>query len=575
MLIGNVVDKIGARHKSISGKDKRKDTVINLAKSVSKYLILIFVVLGIFKLYGVDTTSIIASIGVFAAVIGLAFQDILKDLLAGISIIFDNKFAVGDTVEINGFSGTVIQLGLRTTKIKSFTGEIKSIGNSSFNEVINYSLSDAILYIKLNVAYDTNLEKLGYHTGAGGICNLFKLKKELEKIFNKEISKGEISIKMTIIGNNIYEDLTDEKVAEYYNDFYWSDYLATGDAIEKDNEYIKEKYKEIYEKESQFTENEITEIKNGTGIYSKENNKNSAAMQKAYIDCMVIEIGYKNKIFTITSTGEIILETTGEIITNSEIMSIRDAYKVFKFKGDRIIQYIGQEKTVRVPKSIGTVEENYKIKELGYKDSNDSGNIGGYNEYWSICIVNAESAKIKDLLLTEDNQGNETYLDFEEQNYDQIINILSDAGLDLSSVSSFNELKKYMHAYQENGEWYTTYVMEGETIKFVDKNELSGVETVVIPEGIKKVWNYALASDSFLTKVYIPKSLITQENSDAIGRNAFEGASPNLKIYITKPENWGKAEKNIAISKFDGFKDLTAEQFIWSDEEAYIDSSNL
>ena len=103
----------------------------------------------ILKLYGVDTTSIIASIGVFAAVIGLAFQDILKDLLAGISIIFDNKFAVGDTVEINGFSGTVIQLGLRTTKIKSFTGEIKSIGNSSFNEVINYSLSDAILYINI------------------------------------------------------------------------------------------------------------------------------------------------------------------------------------------------------------------------------------------------------------------------------------------------------------------------------------------------------------------------------------------------------------------------------------------
>lgn len=442
------------------------------------------------------------------------------------------------------------------------------------DDLIKYD-KEYLKSLGVNLEGYTNLEKLGYHTGAGGICNLFKLKKELEKIFNKEISKGEISIKMTIIGNNIYEDLTDEKVAEYYNDFYWSDYLATGDAIEKDNEYIKEKYKEIYEKESQFTENEITEIKNGTGIYSKENNKNSAAMQKAYIDCMVIEIGYKNKIFTITSTGEIILETTGEIITNSEIMSIRDAYKVFKFKGDRIIQYIGKEKTVRVPKSIGTVEENYKIKELGYKDSNDSGNIGGYNEYWSICIVNAESAKIKDLLLTEDNQGNETYLDFEEQNYDQIINILSDAGLDLSSVSSFNELKKYMHAYQENGEWYTTYVMEGETIKFVDKNELSGVETVVIPEGIKKVWNYALASDSFLTKVYIPKSLITQENSDAIGRNAFEGASPNLKIYITKPENWGKAEKNIAISKFDGFKDLTAEQFIWSDEEAYIDPSNL
>ena len=159
-IVSNMVNKIMLRHKSTSGKDKRKDTIINLFKNIFKYLILILIVLEILKLYGVDTSSIIASLGIFAAVIGLAFQDILKDLLAGISIIFDNKFAVGDTVEINGFSGTVIQLGLRTTKIKSFTGEIKSIGNSSFNEVINYSLSNAVLYIKLNVAYDTNLEKL-------------------------------------------------------------------------------------------------------------------------------------------------------------------------------------------------------------------------------------------------------------------------------------------------------------------------------------------------------------------------------------------------------------------------------
>ena len=124
------------------------------------YLILIFIVLGILKIYGIDTTSIIASLGVFAAVIGLAFQDIIKDLLAGVAILFDNKYAVGDTVSINGFQGTVIEFGLRTTKIKAFTGEVKSIGNSSFSEVINYNLSDADLFIKLNVAYDTDIDKL-------------------------------------------------------------------------------------------------------------------------------------------------------------------------------------------------------------------------------------------------------------------------------------------------------------------------------------------------------------------------------------------------------------------------------
>lgn len=159
-LLSKVIDKLLSRHSGKSYKDKRKGTIINLLRSVVKYIVLIFIVLGILKLYGVDTTSIIASLGVFAAVIGLAFQDILKDLLAGISIIFDNKYAVGDVVEINGFKGTVIELGLRTTKIKSFSGEIKCIGNSSFSEVTNFNMANADLFLKLNVAYDTDIDKL-------------------------------------------------------------------------------------------------------------------------------------------------------------------------------------------------------------------------------------------------------------------------------------------------------------------------------------------------------------------------------------------------------------------------------
>ena len=155
-----IIDEISKRHISSRGKDKRKDTIINLGRSIFKYLILIFIVLGILKIYGIDTTSIIASLGVFAAVIGLAFQDIVKDLLAGVAILFDNKYAVGDTVSINGFQGTVIEFGLRTTKIRAFTGEVKSIGNSSFSEVINYNLANCDIFLKLNVAYNTDIDKL-------------------------------------------------------------------------------------------------------------------------------------------------------------------------------------------------------------------------------------------------------------------------------------------------------------------------------------------------------------------------------------------------------------------------------
>lgn len=159
-ILSRLINKLLSRHNGKGTKNKRKSTIINLAKSIVKYIILVFIVLGILQSYGVDTTGIIASLGVFAAVIGLAFQDIIKDFLAGISIIFDNKYAVGDYVEINGFKGTVIDLGLRTTKIKAFSGEIKCIGNSAFNEVTNFNMANADLFLKLNVAYDTDLDKL-------------------------------------------------------------------------------------------------------------------------------------------------------------------------------------------------------------------------------------------------------------------------------------------------------------------------------------------------------------------------------------------------------------------------------
>ncbi len=141
-------------------KDKRKETIISLIKNIIKYVIAIIIILAILEVYGINTTTLIASLGVVAFVIGLAFQDIVKDFLSGISIIFDNQYTIGDIVEINGFTGEVIELGLKTTKIKSYTGEVKILSNSSFNEVVNYSLYDSKLLIDINVSYTTDINKL-------------------------------------------------------------------------------------------------------------------------------------------------------------------------------------------------------------------------------------------------------------------------------------------------------------------------------------------------------------------------------------------------------------------------------
>ena len=164
MLIAKVItdlSRINIKHVGKgSGIDKRKVTVVNLIKNIIKYVIAIIVIILILNLYGINTTSIIASLGVAGVVVGLAFQDIVKDFLAGIFIIFDNAYAVGDWVEINGFKGEVISLGLKITKVKAYTGEVMILSNSSFNKVVNFNLNHTKLVLMIPVSYDTKIEHL-------------------------------------------------------------------------------------------------------------------------------------------------------------------------------------------------------------------------------------------------------------------------------------------------------------------------------------------------------------------------------------------------------------------------------
>ena len=164
-IIANTIKKLSKINiknlkKIDENHDKKKVTVIGLINNIIKYIIVIIVVILILNIYGVNTTSIIASLGAISLIIGLAFQDIIKDLLAGIFIILDNAYTVGDVVEIKGFKGEIISLGLKTTKIKSYTGEVKIISNSSFTEVINYNLNHSKVIINIPFSYNEKIEKI-------------------------------------------------------------------------------------------------------------------------------------------------------------------------------------------------------------------------------------------------------------------------------------------------------------------------------------------------------------------------------------------------------------------------------
>ncbi len=174
-IFKSIIVKIKSR-RSKKKNHKKEETVLNLIRNIVKYIIMVIVSLIILEIYGVNTTSIIASLSVVGVVIGLAFQDTLKNMLSGIIIIFDNRYNVGDVVEINGFIGEVVSLGLQTTKIQAYTGEMFTILNSNVSTVINYTESDTRLILDLGVSYKTDLSKLEK--------TLNKIKPKLEKIEN-------------------------------------------------------------------------------------------------------------------------------------------------------------------------------------------------------------------------------------------------------------------------------------------------------------------------------------------------------------------------------------------------------
>ena len=149
--IKSVVKRIFKIRKKVSKKEK---TVYELVMNIIKYFIVIVAFLMILDVYGVDTKTLVTSLGVVGLVAGLALQDTLKDFISGVSIIFENQYCVGDIVEINSFRGEVISLGLKTTRIKSYTGEIKIIPNRNVNEVINFSQSETVAIVDVSVAYE-------------------------------------------------------------------------------------------------------------------------------------------------------------------------------------------------------------------------------------------------------------------------------------------------------------------------------------------------------------------------------------------------------------------------------------
>jgi small conductance mechanosensitive channel len=157
-IIKTIIKKI-VNIKSDKKRGRRK-TVLVLFKNISKYAIILITIVTLLAIWHINTTTLITSIGALGVVIGLVFQDLLKDILVGVSIIMEDTFSLGDYVEINGFKGEVINFNFKSTRLKSLTNEVRIISNRNIIEVTNFSLNKIMLLINVNAPYEEEYNKI-------------------------------------------------------------------------------------------------------------------------------------------------------------------------------------------------------------------------------------------------------------------------------------------------------------------------------------------------------------------------------------------------------------------------------
>ena len=153
-LISEVIMPIS--EKSESSFDNQLIPVIQ--KGVRSIIWVLGIIIGLDNI-GFDITAMIAGLGIGGLALALAAQDSVKNIFAGIMIFLDKPFRIKDRIQVDGFDGTVEEVGLRSTRLRTLEGRIVTIPNSRFtdNSVTNVT-SQPALKVKLNLGltYDTN-----------------------------------------------------------------------------------------------------------------------------------------------------------------------------------------------------------------------------------------------------------------------------------------------------------------------------------------------------------------------------------------------------------------------------------
>jgi small-conductance mechanosensitive channel len=154
------VDLWVQRHTALrsAGADTASATTMRALGVAAKLVLWAIVFITALDKFGVNVTTLVTGLGIGGVAIALAVQNILGDLFAALSIVFDKPFDVGDAIAVDQAQGTVERIGLKTTRIRSISGEQIIISNSELlkSRIRNYKRQlDRRVVFTSDITYDT------------------------------------------------------------------------------------------------------------------------------------------------------------------------------------------------------------------------------------------------------------------------------------------------------------------------------------------------------------------------------------------------------------------------------------
>jgi moderate conductance mechanosensitive channel len=142
------------------GDIKRMNTLVRIFSWTINTIIVVIAAMMVLQEFGVQIAPILASAGIVGVAIGFGGQYLVKDIITGFFIIFENQYRIGDAININGISGAVEDISLRVTTVRDMNGTVHYIPHGEVKIVSNSSKQFAKVNLNVGVSYDTNLEKV-------------------------------------------------------------------------------------------------------------------------------------------------------------------------------------------------------------------------------------------------------------------------------------------------------------------------------------------------------------------------------------------------------------------------------